>query len=333
MQHRTTTSPRDRAGTGAGAETAPLTVATPTSTDAGATRASRRSSAAPGRAPRRRAPALRRRPGVYLGVAAAGAVLVNLVIGVDPAAQAEADVAESVSVAQALGLSAQSAPTAVEPDLQALSDLAASRGSRDAAAVEAQQVQAAADQAVLDQQRAAAEAAAAAAAAAQAEAEAAAAAAVARAEAEAAAAPPARPAGGSSSPAAPAPASGGTAVSAVARISNSAGPIASSVQAAANAVVSNVAGAGSITLGGTRPSAADPGGHPSGKALDYMVLSDQSLGNAIVQYHIAHWDELGVEYLIYRQRILQSPGGSWSTMADRGSATANHFDHVHVNYD
>jgi hypothetical protein len=105
------------------------------------------------------------------------------------------------------------------------------------------------------------------------------------------------------------------------------------VQAAANAVVSNVAGAAGITIGGTRASAADPDGHPSGKALDYMVMSNGALGDAIVAYHIAHWDELGVEYLIYRQRILQSPGGSWSTMADRGSATANHYDHVHVNYD
>jgi hypothetical protein len=93
-----------------------------------------------------------------------------------------------------------------------------------------------------------------------------------------------------------------------------------------------VPGAGSITLGGTRPSAADPGGHPSGLAIDYMVLSDTGLGNAIVQYHIDHWAELGVEYIIYQQRILQSPGGSWSYMEDRGSATANHMDHVHVNY-
>jgi hypothetical protein len=93
-----------------------------------------------------------------------------------------------------------------------------------------------------------------------------------------------------------------------------------------------VAGAGSITLGGTRPSAADPGGHPSGKALDYMVMSDAALGDAIAQYHIAHWDELGVEYIIWQQRMLSSPGGSWSYMADRGSATANHYDHVHVNY-
>ena len=104
------------------------------------------------------------------------------------------------------------------------------------------------------------------------------------------------------------------------------------VQAAANQVVSTVPGADAITLGGTRPSATDPCGHPSGKALDYMVLSDTALGNAIVEYHIGHWDELGVEYIIYRQRILQSPNGSWSTMENRGSPTANHMDHVHVNY-
>jgi hypothetical protein len=104
------------------------------------------------------------------------------------------------------------------------------------------------------------------------------------------------------------------------------------VQAAADAVVSNVAGAAQGDRAGTRASAADPGGHPSGLALDYMTMSDTALGNAIVAYHVAHWDELGVDYLIYQQKMLSSPGGSWSQMADRGSATANHYDHVHVNY-
>jgi hypothetical protein len=93
-----------------------------------------------------------------------------------------------------------------------------------------------------------------------------------------------------------------------------------------------VPGAGGITLGGTRASAADPGGHPSGLALDYMVLGDETMGDAIVAYHVAHWDELGVDYLIYQQRMLSSPGAAWKAMANRGSATANHMDHVHVNY-
>ena len=78
-------------------------------------------------------------------------------------------------------------------------------------------------------------------------------------------------------------------------------------------------GAAGITLGGTRASAADPGGHPSGLALDYMVLSNGALGEAIVAYHIAHWDELGVEYIIYKQRMLSSPGGSWSGMETAGA--------------
>ena len=116
------------------------------------------------------------------------------------------------------------------------------------------------------------------------------------------------------------------------RSRNSAGPLKPQAQAAANAVVSNVPGAGGITLGGTRASAADPGGHPSGLALDYMVGSNSALGDAIVAYHIAHWDELGVEYIIWQQRMLSSPGGSWKGMEDRGSPTANHMDHVHVNY-
>jgi hypothetical protein len=118
----------------------------------------------------------------------------------------------------------------------------------------------------------------------------------------------------------------------VARISNTSGPVKPVVQAAADAVVSNVPGAASITLGGTRPSATDPGGHPSGLALDYMVLTDSALGDAIVQYHIDHWDELRVDYIIWEQRMLSSPGGSWKAMADRGSPTANHMDHPHVNY-
>ena len=101
-------------------------------------------------------------------------------------------------------------------------------------------------------------------------------------------------------------------------------------QAAADAVVSNVPGAAGMTIGGTRASAADPGGHPSGLALDYMC--NPTLGDAIVAYHVAHWDELGVEYIIWQQRMLSSPGGSWKGMENRGSATANHMDHVHVNY-
>ena len=251
------------------------------------------------RARRRRAPVSRHRPALYLGVAASGAVLAHVLVGAAPAERADAT-AEPVSVATQLGLTAETAP-----DLQQLADLAASRSAREDQQAAAQSAQAAADQAVLDQQ--AAEAAAA--------------------EAAASAA-----AAASSAAAAASAASSVTAVAGTARITNSAGPVSSRVQAAADAVVSNVPGADDITLGGTRASATDPDGHPSGNALDYMVLTDEGLGDAIVQYHIDHWSELGVEYLIYQQRMLSSPGGSWVMMEDRGGTTANHYDHVHVNY-
>ncbi|HSH17884.1 MAG TPA: LysM domain-containing protein [Candidatus Saccharimonadales bacterium] len=117
-----------------------------------------------------------------------------------------------------------------------------------------------------------------------------------------------------------------------ARITNSAGNVRPQTQAAANVVVSNVSGADQIRIGGTRPSAKDPKGHPSGLALDYMVMSNTALGNAIVEYHVANWEKLGVSYVIWRQRILTSPNGAWKPMGDRGSATANHMDHPHVNY-
>ncbi|MGY1837543.1 hypothetical protein ACI79P_20855 [Blastococcus sp. SYSU DS0510] len=278
----------------------------------------------------RRPPASVRRPALYLAVAVAGAVLVNGLVGTDPAVQAEATTSESVSVAQELGLSAQSGPVDVTEDLEPLEDLAASRSTREADQAAAQQAQAAADQAELDRQKAEAEAVA------RAEAEKKAAEEAAAAEAAAAEQAhehvPAAPASPTQQARAAATAAASVAASAVARITNSSGSVRPQVQAAADAVVSNVPGAAGITLGGTRPSAADPGGHPSGLALDYMVMSNAALGDAIVEYHRAHWAELGVDYLIWEQRMLSSPGGSWQAMEDRGSGTANHFDHVHVNY-
>jgi hypothetical protein len=266
---------------------------------------------------RRRPPAAVRRPGLCLGVAAVGAALVAVLTGAGPAAPAEAEAVASVSVAEQLGLTASAVPAGATPDLQPLEQIAASRNTREAEQTAAQQAQAAADQAEVARR--------------QAEADATARAAAAAAAAEAASA--ARAVAAAEQPAAKSAASAGAvSATAVARITNSSGPVKPQVQAAANAVVSHVPGADGITLGGTRPSATDPAGHPSGLALDYMVLSNDALGDAIAQYHIDHWSELGVKYVIWQQRMLSSPTGSWQLMEDRGSPTENHMDHVHVNY-
>jgi uncharacterized protein YraI len=71
--------------------------------------------------------------------------------------------------------------------------------------------------------------------------------------------------------------------------------------------------------------------HPSGRALDAMV-SDASLGRQIADWVRANRKQLGVSEIIYAQRIwtVQRGGEGWRSMSDRGSASANHYDHVHV---
>ncbi|HSX67056.1 mucin-2 protein [Nocardioides sp.] len=78
------------------------------------------------------------------------------------------------------------------------------------------------------------------------------------------------------------------------------------------------------TYGGRDPH----GEHVSGEAIDIMT-SDVALGTAIAEFLIAHASEFGIEDVIWRQQIWM-PGHGWKGMSDRGSATANHYDHVHV---
>jgi Transglycosylase SLT domain len=119
-------------------------------TDAPANRSARR---------RLRLPARGRRPAILLATAAAGAVVVSTVVGAQPPAEAETEtVTASMSVAEQLGITEESAqqplaaPAATE--LAPLQDLAASRSERQVAESQAAQVQAAAEQAELDRQAA-----------------------------------------------------------------------------------------------------------------------------------------------------------------------------------
>ena len=82
----------------------------------------------------------------------------------------------------------------------------------------------------------------------------------------------------------------------------------------------------------------DGGEHPLGRACDFMLSSGGAmptpekvaLGHRIAEFLIEHGRRLGVKYVIYRQRIYHMSTPGWRPMADRGSITANHFDHVHV---
>ncbi len=73
------------------------------------------------------------------------------------------------------------------------------------------------------------------------------------------------------------------------------------------------------------------GEHSSGKAIDFMV-SDPSLGQALADWARAHAGELNLYDIIWQQHIwtpVRSSEG-WRAMPDRGSPTANHYDHVHI---
>jgi hypothetical protein len=73
------------------------------------------------------------------------------------------------------------------------------------------------------------------------------------------------------------------------------------------------------------------GEHSSGRALDIMT-SDVVLGTAIADFLRAHASELHIYDILWRQHIwtpVRAAEG-WRLFANRGSATANHDDHVHV---
>jgi hypothetical protein len=73
------------------------------------------------------------------------------------------------------------------------------------------------------------------------------------------------------------------------------------------------------------------GEHSSGRAIDFMV-SDPALGQALADWARAHASELDLYDILWSQHIWTPVRASegWRSMPDRGSATANHFDHVHI---
>jgi hypothetical protein len=72
------------------------------------------------------------------------------------------------------------------------------------------------------------------------------------------------------------------------------------------------------------------GDHSTGQAVDIMVSGDR--GWEVAEFVREYYDELGVSYIIYAQNIwsVERSSEGWRPMEDRGSTTANHYDHVHV---
>jgi len=79
--------------------------------------------------------------------------------------------------------------------------------------------------------------------------------------------------------------------------------------------------------GGTRGDGSE---HASGKALD--IMTSGARGAEIAAWLQANCSKLGIVEIIYQQKIwtTQRASEGWRAMPDRGSATANHYDHIHV---
>ena len=72
------------------------------------------------------------------------------------------------------------------------------------------------------------------------------------------------------------------------------------------------------------------GEHGQGRAIDIMTTGET--GWAVANFLRANYSALGIEYIIFSQNIwsVERSGEGWRGMSDRGSTTANHYDHVHV---
>lgn len=83
----------------------------------------------------------------------------------------------------------------------------------------------------------------------------------------------------------------------------------------------------------------DPGDHGKGRACDFMLSRggqmpsqvDLERGDALAQWAIENGPRIGIMYIIWKQRYYDvRTGAGWRQMSDRGSITANHWDHVHI---
>ena len=72
------------------------------------------------------------------------------------------------------------------------------------------------------------------------------------------------------------------------------------------------------------------GEHADGRAVDFMISG--STGYAVAEWARANAAALNIRTIIYAQRIWtpERSAEGWRAMSDRGSTTANHYDHVHI---
>lgn len=84
-------------------------------------------------------------------------------------------------------------------------------------------------------------------------------------------------------------------------------------------------------IGGYRAS-GNLSNHGRGGAIDFMITpgKESAKGWQVANYLAANFDALGLDHIIFEQKIYTRYNRFWRHMPSRGSVTANHYDHVHV---
>ena len=109
------------------------------------------------------------------------------------------------------------------------------------------------------------------------------------------------------------------------------------LQPQAAAFATDVANTYGVTNIGTVRE-GDDSDHGSGLAVDFMVPEGSDLGDQVAQYAVSNMEANGISYVIWEQQFyaptnnVYGPANTWNQMPDRGDATANHYDHVHVSF-
>jgi hypothetical protein len=87
-----------------------------------------------------------------------------------------------------------------------------------------------------------------------------------------------------------------------------------------------------LTIGGVRPDSMR--WHPNGLAIDVMIPNyhtpeGKALGDRVVAFVLDNAERFGLNHVLWRQTSFRADRPP-RPMSDRGSDTANHFDHVHI---
>jgi hypothetical protein len=112
----------------------------------------------------------------------------------------------------------------------------------------------------------------------------------------------------------------------------SGGPVLSHVQAYADSVCYYTGGCSISTYEGHHPERSRALDNLASNSYGSYPTDGYAKGDRIANWTLNNWWSYRIWYVIWKQRINYNDGAGWQWMADRGSITQNHYDHVHTSF-